>query len=179
MKAMRKPNLIIWIAWTAHVLSWFLPVLRATDEHGLVRGWLATRLAACGVWPCQGIEFQTLQHAVLATISVLTTAFFLLCSPLVVLRGSAKGVRFAAWAAAAAFVFNTHWIIIFGPERSQLTIGYFLWLLSFLLLAIGLFVSSRVVVGGNEQLNAKASGTESETLGRSSGPHRTVAHIPR
>ena len=157
---MRKPNLIILIAWTAYVLAWFLPVLRSTDEHGLVRGWLATRLAACGVWPCRGIEFEALHHAVLATISVLTTVVFLLCSPLVVLRGSAKGVRFAAWAATAAFVFNTHWIIIFGPERSQLAIGHYLWWLSFLLLAIGLFVSSRVVVGANEQLDAKASGTE-------------------
>jgi hypothetical protein len=135
---MRKPNLIILIAWTAYVLAWFLPVLRSTDEHGLVRGWLATRLAACGVWRCKGIEFEALHHAVLATISVLTTVVFL-CSPLVVLRGSAKGVRFAAWAATAAFVFNTHWIIIFGPERSQLAIGHYLWWLSFLLLAIGLF----------------------------------------
>lgn len=138
-QAMRKPNLIILLAWTAHVVSWFLPVLRAANWHEQVRGWLAIRLAACGVWPCQGIQFEAVHHAVLATISVLTTIVFILCSPLVVTYGSAKGVRFAAWAATAAFVFNTHWIIIFGSERSQLTTGYFLWWLSFLLLAIGLF----------------------------------------
>jgi hypothetical protein len=135
---MRKPNLIILLAWIAHVLSWFLPVLRAAGWHEQVRGWMAVRLAACGVWPCEGIEFQAVHHAVLSTISVLTTVTFL-CSPLVVARGSAKGVRFAAWVATVAFVFNTHWIIIFGPERSQLRIGYFLWWFSFLLLAIGFF----------------------------------------
>lgn len=34
----------------------------------------------------------------------------------------------------------------FGPQRSQLAVGYFVWLLSFLLLAVGLFVSSRIVL---------------------------------
>jgi hypothetical protein len=69
-----------------------------------------------------------------------------LCSPWVVLRGSRSLRRWSAWAVAAAFIFNTHWIITFGPQRTQLALGYYLWLLSFLLLAIGLFVSSRLVV---------------------------------
>ncbi|MGO9841442.1 MAG: hypothetical protein ACLPZF_09640, partial [Candidatus Acidiferrales bacterium] len=51
-----------------------------------------------------------------------------------------------AWAAAAAFIFNAHWIVIFGSERSELTTGYFLWWCSFLLLAIGLFG----LAGGNK-----------------------------
>jgi hypothetical protein len=46
-----------------------------------------------------------------------------------------------AWAAAAAFAINTHWIIIFGEKRSELTIGFFLWWSAFLLLAVGLFAS--------------------------------------
>ena len=33
-----------------------------------------------------------------------------------------------------------------GSQRSQLAVGYFVWLLSFLLLAVGLFVSSRIVL---------------------------------
>jgi hypothetical protein len=138
---MKKPNVLVLAAWTLHVASWFLPVLKAEDYHGVVPGWRAFRLAACAFWPCEGVQFETLHHAVLATISVITTLFFLLCSPLVVLRGSRALQKSAAWAAAAAFAVNTHWIIIFGEKRSELTIGFFLWWLSFLLLAIGLFAS--------------------------------------
>jgi len=147
---MRKPNLLILAAWALHVASWFLPVLKAQDYHPMVPGWKAFRLAACALWPCEGVEFETLHHAVLATISVITTLFFLFCSPWVVLRGSRRLRRYAAWAAAAAFAVNTHWIVIFGEKRSELTIGFFMWWLSFLVLAIGLFAShneARVAAG--------------------------------
>jgi hypothetical protein len=142
---MRKPNLLILAAWIVHVASWFLPVTKVPDLNAPVPGWKAFRLAACGVWPCEGIQFQSILHKVLATTSVMTTLFFILCSlfilcsPWVVLRGSAKGLRFAASAAAAAFIFNIHWIVIFASVGAKLTIGYFLWWFSFLLLAIGLF----------------------------------------
>jgi len=43
----------------------------------------------------------------------------------------------------AAFLLNMHWIVTFGEQRSALAIGYFLWLLSFFLLAVGLLVSVR------------------------------------
>lgn len=122
---MRKPNHLILAAWAVHVASWFLPVLKAQDYHGVVLGWKAFRCAACAVWPCEGIQFETLHDAALATISAITTLFFLLCSPLVVLRGSRVLRKSAAWAAAAAFAVNTHWIIIFGEKRSELSIGYF------------------------------------------------------
>ena len=138
---MRKPNALILLAWALHLASWFLPVLKASDIHPLVPGWKAFRLAACGVWPCEGIQFQTLHHAVLATISVIMTLFFVLCAPWAVLRGSQSLRRLSAWVATIAFVFNAHWIVMFGSQRSLLTIGYFLWWLSFLLLALGLFLS--------------------------------------
>ena len=116
-------------------------MLKALDYHVVVVGWRAFRLAACAVWPCESVQFETLHHAVLATISVITTLFFLLCSPLVVMRGSRALLKSAA---------RTHWSFIFG--------GYFLWWWSFLLLAIGLFVFSNerrkearfVEVGSNQ-----------------------------
>jgi hypothetical protein len=139
---MKKPSLLILAAWALHVAAWFLPTLKAQDVRPAIPGWEATRLAACAIWPCGDIQFQTVHHAVLATMSVVTTLLFVLCSPWVVLRGSQSLRRWSAWVAAAAFVFNMHWIVIFGPQRSQLAVGYFVWLLSFLLLAVGLFVSS-------------------------------------
>ena len=142
---MQKANLLIWAAWILHAAAWFLPSVKPQD-FAPVPGWKATRLAACAIWPCGSVQFQTVHHAVLATISVATTLFFVLWSPWVVLRGSQSLRRWSAGVAATAFVFNLHWIVIFGPQRSQLAVGYFVWLLSFLLLAVGLFVSSRIVL---------------------------------
>ena len=142
---MRKANVFIWAAWILHLASWFLPAVTPQDFQA-VAGWQAFRLAACAIWPCEKVEFQTPHHAVLATVSVTTTLVFVLCSPWVVLRGTQALRRWSAWVATAAFVLNMHWIVTFGPQRSQLAVGYFVWLLSFLLLAIGLFVSSRIVL---------------------------------
>jgi hypothetical protein len=141
---MKKSNLFILVAWTLHLISWFLPAVKPQPELFTrpIPGWKAFRLAACGVIPCEGIEFQTRHHAVLAGASAITTVFFL-CSPWLILRGSQSLRRWSAWITAAAFLLNMHWIVTFGDQRSALAIGYFLWLLSFFLLAVGLFVSVR------------------------------------
>ena len=138
---MRKLNPLVFLAWALHLAAWFLPVLKGNDVHRVVLGWKAFRYAACGVWPCEGIEFQTLHHAVLATLSVLTTLFFIACSLWLGLRGARSLRKPFAWTAAAAFALNAHWIVIFGSEWPTLTIGYYLWWWSFLFLALGLFLS--------------------------------------
>ena len=143
---MNRPILLILAAWILHVASWFLPTVNRQDLSKTLPGWQAFRLAACAIWPCQGVQFQTVHHEVLATLSATTTLLFVLCSPWVALRGSQSVLRWSAWVASAAFVLNMHWIVTFGPQRSQLMVGYFVWLFSFLLLAIGLFVSSRIVL---------------------------------
>ncbi len=136
---MRKPYLLISAAWVFQLVAWFLPVIKPGEFRPAIPGWQAFRYAACGVWQCKGIHFDAWYYAVLSTVSMITTLFFVLGSPWVVLRGTQPVRRGFAWAAAAAFIFNSHWIVIFGSERSELTIGYFLWWSSFLLLAIGLF----------------------------------------
>jgi len=141
---MRRPNLFILAAWTCHLISWFLSTANAPDFHVIVPGWKAFRLAACGLWPCKGIEFQGMIFAVLAATSVITTLFFILCSPWAVLRGTRTVQKSLAWFASAAFVFNSHWIVMFWAQGALLMTGYFLWWLSFLLLAIGLFRTLKV-----------------------------------
>jgi len=64
---MSNANLLIWVAWIVHAASWFLTALEIQK---------AFRLAACGIWPCEGVEFQTVHHEVLATLSVITTLLF-------------------------------------------------------------------------------------------------------
>ena len=135
---MTRLNLFVLVSWMCQLTSWFLPAAKAPDFSVVVPGWKAFRLAACGVLPCEGIEFQGMIYAVLATISVITTLFFILYSPWVVLRGTRTVQKSSAWVAGAAFVFNAHWIVIFRAQGALLMIGFFLWWLSFLLLAIGL-----------------------------------------
>jgi hypothetical protein len=91
------------------------------------------------VWPYERIHFTSAFHAVLATVSAISTVLFIFGSPCVVLRGSHSLGRASAWAAATAFIVNAHWYVLFGRDGSDLRIGYFLWWFSFLLLAIGLF----------------------------------------
>lgn len=138
---MKKPTPLILTAWVVHAAAWFLPAIKAHDFQPPLPGWKAFRHASCPILPCKGIEFDTQWHAVLSTISVVTTLFFVLWSPWVAIGGSRSLRRFSAWAAATAFVVNSHWIFIFGSERSELAIGFYLWWFSFLLLAIGLFMS--------------------------------------
>ena len=135
----KKLNLYVLVAWALHVVSWLLPAVKAPDVEP-VAGWKAFRLATCGVLPCEGIQFDTVYHAVFATVSVVTTLFFL-SSPWIVLGGPRSVRQWSAWVAAGAFILNTYWILIFGPQRSELAIGYYVWWFSFFSLAIGLFVS--------------------------------------
>jgi hypothetical protein len=137
---MRRAHLLILVAWLLHAAAWFLPVVKdmATFPSRLP-GWEAFRVASGTVWPYEGVHFASAFFAVLATLSAVATVLFIFGSPWVVLRGS-HSLRLAfAWAAATAFIVNAHWCVLFGSDRSDLRIGYFLWWFSFLLLAIGLF----------------------------------------
>src|SRR5262249_34105911 len=59
----------------------------------------------------------------------------------VVLSGAHRMLRRAfAWIATFAFIVNAHWCVLSGQEN--LRIGYFLWWLSFLLVALVLFALS-------------------------------------
>ena len=113
---MRKPYLLISAAWLLPFVAWFLPVIKPGEFRPAILGWQAFRLAACGVWACKGIQFDAWYHAVLSTMSAITTLFFILASPWVVLRGLRSLRRGFAWAAATAFIFNAHWIVIFGSR---------------------------------------------------------------
>jgi hypothetical protein len=137
---MKRQHVLIWAAWLTHAVAWFLPVAAegATFPHGLP-GWQAYRVASCAVWRCEDIKFEHWYNSVFATISAATTPLFILGSVWVVWFGSRRVWRTSAWIAVVAFVINAHWYIFFGADRKDLRIGYFLWWLSFLLLALGLF----------------------------------------
>jgi|ERR1700739_3338392 len=137
---MRRPHLLIWSAWLLYAIAWFLPVVNGgvTFPDGLP-GWQAFRAAACPVWPYEGFKIDGWYHAVLSTISAATTPLFILGSVWAVSHGSSTLRRGAAWIATSAFIVNAHWYVLFGSDRKDLRIGYFLWWFSFLFIGLGLF----------------------------------------
>ena len=138
---MRRQQLLVWAAWLVYVAAWFLPVVKegVTLPDGLP-GWQAFRVAASAVWPIPDVNIDTWYKAVLFTISAITTLLFFPVSVWAVRSGSRVLRRAAAWIATFAFVVNAHWYVLYGGSaREDLRIGYFLWWLSFLLVALGLF----------------------------------------
>ncbi|HTZ49348.1 MAG TPA: hypothetical protein VMH20_17290 [Verrucomicrobiae bacterium] len=142
---MKKLHPLIWAAWLTHAVAWFLPVIGegTTLPQGLP-GWQAFRVAFCAVWPYRDAQFEHWYNTVLCTISAVTTPLFIFGSVWLVWFGSRRVRLVSAWIAVAAFVINAQWYLFvsFGPTPNDLKIGYFLWWLSFLLLAWGLFAMS-------------------------------------
>ena len=138
---LRKLQIVL-IAWALHAAAWFLPVIKGgeTFPSGLP-GWQAFRVAACAIWPYAGFHFDAWYYAALGTASAVTTLLFIFVSPWIALGGSRSLRRVSGWASSVAFVLNVHWFVLFGSDRSDLRTGYFLWWLSFALLAAGFFAS--------------------------------------
>jgi hypothetical protein len=152
---MRRPYLLIFGACIVYSVAWFLPVVRGgvTFPHGLP-GWEAFRLAASAVWPIDQSKFDDWYVAVLSTISAVTTLLFVPALLLALSRESRALRRVSAWVATSAFVVNAHWYVLFGSDRKDLRIGYFLWWLSFLLLALSFLELSRQTKGYRSEPSA-------------------------
>jgi hypothetical protein len=138
---MSRPHLLISAAWLLNLAAWFLPVVTSVGGGKIgppITGVVAFLMAVSAFWPGQ---FGTWYGALLAGLSALTTVFFLVGSAWAVPRGTSRLQRSFAWIAAAAFLVNTHWYfrVTSNGWISGLGIGYFLWLLSFAVFAVGLF----------------------------------------
>jgi hypothetical protein len=136
-----KVGILILTAWLLNGAAWFLPVVTSVGgvKFGPIIGVEAFAMSASPLWLSLRVGYD--YDAVLAALSAFTTVFFFVVSPWAVWRGT-RSLRFiSAWVAAAAFLFNAHWYIRLMPNGwiSGLGIGYFLWGLSFAVLAIGLF----------------------------------------
>lgn len=153
----RRAYLIVVCAWLVHSISWFLPVIKLDGKHGAayepLRGWIAFRAALSPVLPYGDLHVDTWYHVVFSTLSAVTTLLFVLGSPWVAWFGSRRLQTACAFVAASAFIFNSYWYVLFHSDKA-LSIGYFLWLLSFALLSAGLFgLSSYCVAEKSGQAN--------------------------
>lgn len=146
---MRRPYLLIALAWLLNASAWFLPAVTGLDGGKIgptLKGFEAFLMALSAAQPDNFVTFGV-GYSLLAILSVLTSLLFVIGSPWVILRGTRTIRRFSAWVAAVAFVLNTHWI---GWELG-LGIGYFFWWCSFFVVAAGLFD----LIGRNDTAETK------------------------
>jgi hypothetical protein len=133
---MRAARTILVAAIVAHVLGWWLPVVRD------YRGWQAFRVALSPLWPYEQFRIEPGTLLVLSVASALTNVLFVVLAA-VLLRGRSGRSRAVLWAAAGATLLDLHWPISMGAERAALESGYFAWVISFALLAFAAFLDIR------------------------------------
>ena len=132
---MNGSRLTLLAALVANGLGWVLPVVY--DD----RGWRAFRAALSPLWPYEGFRIEPGLLLVLSVASALTHLLFIVLAIVLVVReGRARTVL---WAAAGATLLNLHWPISMGDERRLLEAGYFVWVCSFVLLALAAFLTLR------------------------------------
>jgi hypothetical protein len=107
MRAVERRTVLLAVAAIAFVLGWVLPVI---DEY---RGWQAFRVALSPVWPYESFKIDGWHNAILTSLSGLTNLLFVV-----------------------ATLLNLYWLVLAAEAITDIAIGYYVWLLSFPLLAL-------------------------------------------
>ena len=138
---MRRSTMIVWLSGAMYVMAWFLPVVDGgtTLATGGVPGWEALRAALAPIWPYQDIQVPSGLEALLRVGSGLSNLLFISALIGLLVRPS-PGARIARWGLALAALLNTQWFAMSG--REDLRAGYYLWVGSFALLAVGAHLPS-------------------------------------
>lgn len=135
----RKRTVLSLIAIATFAVSWFLPVHRAGAKMGgdELPGVQAFRLALSRVLDLRGTTLTDLPMAVIAPASALTNFWFVIAAFLL-LRRPARPRPVAKWGLLVSVVLNLFWFTLAG-DRWDLRAGYYLWLASFVMLAVAAF----------------------------------------
>jgi len=143
-----KPRAMLVIGAILYAISWFLPVMGAgLKSSGRFMAWDAFVAA---LWPFEGSDepWYGALHFVASALSN-----FLLVGALVLVLVARRGPsRLLRWLVAASALLNTHWFLFtFGSDRTDLRIGYYLWAISFFVVAAGLTLEARRSEPGQPQ----------------------------
>jgi hypothetical protein len=120
-------------AVVANVLGW---VLTAAMDF---RGWEAFTVALSPLWSDDFAD-EPVWLLFLMVASALTNVLFIALAGLHFRGRKPKAVL---WAAAAATLLDLHWVITLEADRRYLASGYFIWVVSFALLAFSAFLTLR------------------------------------
>jgi hypothetical protein len=139
------------IATLLFVVAWLTPVHEygTTLAQGGLPGWEAFRVALAPLWHLPDFETTNWYWSIITVVSALTNLLFVAALAHMVWRPGTYG-RAVCWVLVAATAINTSWFV-FGDDRGDLRLGYFLWVASFALLAL----SARFVSAGESELSGE------------------------
>jgi hypothetical protein len=133
--AMTRAKLLFFLALVAHALGWVLPVI--DDGERVYRGVHAFRVALSPLWPYEQFHIPTGYRLWLSIASALTNvAFVVLAAYLWPWVARSAGNRLAVFVLGGATLLNLHWPITLRASPIELGVGYYVWIVSFVLLLL-------------------------------------------
>lgn len=129
MQADRRRIVLLAVAASAFILGWVLPVA------GEYRGWQAFRVALTPFWPYENFKIDGWHNAILTPASGFTNVLFVLAFADITMWHKVRR-RTIAWLLVAVTALNLYWLVLAGEAISDIAIGYYVWLVSFPLLAL-------------------------------------------
>ena len=130
------PRATLVAAAVANVLGWVLPAFSGN------RGWAAFVFALSPLWDYRHFQNEGLGLLAFIVLSALTNVLFIALAA-VLAFGPARRAKPVLWAAAAATLLNLYWPILLEDDRARLEPGFFIWVSSFVLLALSAFLAHR------------------------------------
>jgi hypothetical protein len=129
---MTTSRVLLLAATVANVLGWVLPVVRD------YRGVHAFRVALSPIWPYEHFQIPSGHLVVLSVASAATNLLFVAIAGAVWLGlvASRAQQRVAVFVVGAAALLNLHWPLSMGQSAPDLRAGYYVWVLSFVLLLL-------------------------------------------
>jgi hypothetical protein len=129
---MTRARVLLLLAALANALGWALPVIRD------YRGVHAFRVALSPVWPYEQFHIPAGRLVILSVASAATNLLFVAIAVAVWLGcvASRATQRLAVWIVGAAALVNLHWPLSLGSSAPDLRVGYYVWVLSFVLLLL-------------------------------------------
>ena len=132
---MKKAKAFWIFAIVANALGWALPVIE--DDQRVYRGVHAFRVALSPLWPYEQFHMPAGHMVWLSVASALTNVLFVVMAAYLWPRvARATGSRLGVFVLGAAALLNLHWTVTMRGNATDLAIGYYLWVLSFVLLLL-------------------------------------------
>jgi hypothetical protein len=127
----------LWIcAAIANALGWALPVID-DESRGVYRGFHAFRVALSPLWPYEEFHLPQGYFTWLSIASAFTNVLFVALAVYLWPRvARSAGSHLAVYALGAAALLNLHWTVTMQDSADDLAIGYYVWVMSFVLLLL-------------------------------------------
>ena len=132
---MTRAKVLFVLAILANALGWALPVIE--DNQRVYRGVHAFRVALSPLWPYEQFHMPAGYMMWLSVASALTNVLFVVMAVYLwpqLARGARS--RLGVFVLGAAALLNLHWTITLEGSAADLAIGYYIWVVSFVLLLL-------------------------------------------